>query len=218
MKPMNNNATGSKISVMFTQSYQWKRSFTYTNSIGYCDQSIIFNRSSLIPLNGKTLKYVTVPTSYCDGYIPISTDEYCTDFSALMDSSSEEASTIKNITAESKFCVTFQDGNWIIVLSTVSSTGRRKKDKVIVLIILSRSSIFISAKIEYASYTNGARVHSHYFVTFNDSLRESSLVTTFSLGVGRAWRQAESTGFDVDLSGTDDSGKVFGGALGLRDN
>ena len=115
-KPMNKSATGSKISVMFTQSYQWKRSVSVGALNDYCDQTIINNKSPLIPNSAQNLVCVTTPCS--NGYAPISVNGYCTDFSATLDSSSGQSSALRNITAGSKFCVAFQDGNWMTVLAT----------------------------------------------------------------------------------------------------
>src|SRR5690349_5163226 len=91
-KPMNNTNTNSQISVMFIQSYQWRR------TRAYCDQSTILDQTPLIPGENGTLNCVTIPSSSCDGYQSISINEYCTDFSSLIDSSSGQISTIRNIT------------------------------------------------------------------------------------------------------------------------
>ena len=122
-KPMNNTDTGSTISVMFTQSYQWRRSRAGCG----CTTSTILNLSPLIPATSDKLDCVTTPISFCGGYTPISINEYCTDYSTLVDSSSGQISTVTNIAAGSVFCVAFQGSAWIGLQSTSCNTGRRKK-------------------------------------------------------------------------------------------
>lgn len=120
-KPMNNTANSSTIAVMFTQSYQWRRSYTGAG----CNQTTITNQSPLIPNANDKL---TCTTSSCGGYTAISINEYCTDFSALVDSSSGLISTVENITAGSKFCVAYSGSAWIKLYSTsCGSTGRKKR-------------------------------------------------------------------------------------------
>ncbi|CAF0815935.1 unnamed protein product [Rotaria sordida] len=128
-KPMDKHATGTHVSVMITQSYQWKRSWIgpWGSGITYCNQSIILNQTPKIPASNS---YLTCVTSSCGGYVNTSIDEYCTDYSSLIDSSSGQISTLQNITAGSKFCVAFRDKSWIKVLSTVcSSSGRKKRER-----------------------------------------------------------------------------------------
>ena len=115
-KPVNNTASGSTIDVMFTQSYQWRRSWTGGGGgSGSCTQTTIQNKSPLIPNTGSTLNCVT---GSCGGYTPISINEYCTDFSTLMDTSSGQISTVETVNVGSQFCVAYQDRAWIRVLST----------------------------------------------------------------------------------------------------
>ena len=57
-KPMNNTDVNSTISIMFTQSYQWRESQTH------CDQSYILNQSPKIPMNADTLQCVTSPIKF----------------------------------------------------------------------------------------------------------------------------------------------------------
>ncbi|CAF0863425.1 unnamed protein product [Rotaria sordida] len=126
---MDKHATGTHVSVMITQSYQWKRSWIgpWGSGITYCNQSIILNQTPKIPASNS---YLTCVTSSCGGYVNTSIDEYCTDYSSLIDSSSGQISTLQNITAGSKFCVAFRDKSWIKVLSTVcSSSGRKKRER-----------------------------------------------------------------------------------------
>ena len=119
-KPMNNTATGSTIEIMFTQSYQWRLSF---NGAG-CNQNTIVNKSPMIPNSNAKLKCTT---SSCGGYKELSINEYCTDFSTLVDSSSGQISIVQNITAASKFCVAYRDYAWIKLYSTSCGSGRRKR-------------------------------------------------------------------------------------------
>ncbi|CAF1276497.1 unnamed protein product [Adineta ricciae] len=105
-KPMDNTATGSTIPIMFTQSYQFRRSANSANSYDYCNQSIILNQSPKIPNSGQTLACVV--TNY---------------FSSVRDSSSGQISTIENITAGSSFCVGFQDFSWVSVYSSTLCPG-----------------------------------------------------------------------------------------------
>lgn len=114
-KPINNTASGATIDVMFTQSYQWRRSWTNGGSSGYCDQTTILNKSPLIPSTSDTLACVT---GSCGGYTSISINEYCTDFSTLMDTSSGQTSTVRAVNVGSYFCVAYRDSAWIRVLST----------------------------------------------------------------------------------------------------
>ncbi|UJR07281.1 hypothetical protein I4U23_011569 [Adineta vaga] len=120
-KPMNNTATGSTISVMFTQSYQFRRSAYSADAYNYCNQSIILDQSPLIPNSAQ--KKVNCTSISCANYVPISVNEYCTDFSIIRDSSSGQISTIQDIIAGSQFCVGFQDFSWITVYSTVCAGG-----------------------------------------------------------------------------------------------
>lgn len=124
-KPVNNVATGSTVDVMFTQSYQWRRSWTSGSGSGFCDQTIIQNKSPLIPNTGSTLNCIT---GVCGGYTSIPINEYCTDFSTLVDTSSGQISTVKTINVGSQFCVAYQDSAWIRILSTnCPSSGRKKR-------------------------------------------------------------------------------------------
>jgi hypothetical protein len=118
---MNNTASGSTVAVMFTQSYQWRRSFSGAG----CTQSTIINRTPLIP---NTSDQLTCTTSSCGGYSAISINEYCTDFSILVDSSSGQISTVENIAAGAKFCVAFAGSAWIkLYTNNCGSSGRRKR-------------------------------------------------------------------------------------------
>ncbi|CAF1402365.1 unnamed protein product [Adineta ricciae] len=119
-KPMDNTATGLTIPIMFTQSYQFRRSANSANSYDYCNQSIILNESPKIPNSGQTL---TCVVTNCVNYVPISINEYCTDFSSIRDSSSGQISTIENITTGSSFCVGFQDFSWVSVYSSTLCPG-----------------------------------------------------------------------------------------------
>ncbi|UJR07174.1 hypothetical protein I4U23_011462 [Adineta vaga] len=128
-KPMTKNVTGSTVAIMFTQSYQWKRTWTPSSGGGstYCDKTTILNRSPKIPVSGDNLLCVS---GSCGGYTNIPVDEYCTDFSTVVDSSSGQISTLRTITVGSKFCVAFQSKYWMKVLSTdctSQSYGRKKR-------------------------------------------------------------------------------------------
>ncbi|CAF2840099.1 unnamed protein product [Rotaria sp. Silwood2] len=124
-KPVDNTANGSKIAIMFTQSYQWRRSF---GSSTYCNQSIIVNQSPKLSSGSGTLQCTTTPSSACGSYSALDIGEYCTDFSTVVDSSSGQISTIENITASSSFCVAFQGNAWIgLQSSNCGSTGRKKR-------------------------------------------------------------------------------------------
>jgi hypothetical protein len=52
----------------------------------------------------------------------MSVNEYCTDFSSILDSSSGQITRTRSVAAGSSFCVAFQDGNWITVLATSCTT------------------------------------------------------------------------------------------------
>ncbi|CAF1510665.1 unnamed protein product [Rotaria sp. Silwood1] len=118
-KPIANTITGSTVSVMFTQSYQWRLS-----TAGYCNQTYIVNRSPLIPSMSGILACVSSHTGFCGGYSSMSIFEYCTDYSTFLDSSSGQISTVQTITIGSQFCVAFQSGSWIPVqVACASSTG-----------------------------------------------------------------------------------------------
>ncbi|CAF3561829.1 unnamed protein product [Adineta steineri] len=104
-KSLNNTDFNSTISVMFTQSYEWRQTQTH------CDQSYISNQTIKIPMNGDKLECVT-NSSACGNYIPLSVNGYCTDFSTLTDSSSSQISDIEEITMDSKFCVAYQGATW----------------------------------------------------------------------------------------------------------
>ena len=109
-KPLNTTGTiGSTINVMFTQSYQWKRSAAGS----FCNDTYIVDRSPLVPSGSGSLECVTGTTSQCGGYTTISTRAFCIDYSIPMDSSSTQISTIKNLTVGSKFCVAFQGSAWV---------------------------------------------------------------------------------------------------------
>ncbi|CAF3395486.1 unnamed protein product [Rotaria socialis] len=108
---------------MFTESYQWKHSFSSPTA---CDQSTIVNESPTISGVNANLQCTTTSTT-CGSYTAVSIAEYCTDFSALADSSSGQISTVENITAGSAFCVVFQGSGWIgLQSSNCGSSGRRK--------------------------------------------------------------------------------------------
>lgn len=121
-KPMNNTAGGSTVAVMITQSYQWRLSF---NGAG-CNQSTIVNQSPLIP-NASDKLSCTNSSSTCGGYTAISINEYCTDFSQLVDSSSGQISTVENIAAGSNFCIAYSGSAWITLYSTNCGWSGRKK-------------------------------------------------------------------------------------------
>ena len=111
-KPLNTTSViGSTIDVMFTQSYQWKRSV----SGSFCNDTYIANRFPLVPSSASSLVCVTGTISQCGGYTPISVPGYCIDYSIPLDSSSAQISTIKNLTVGSKFCVAFQSGAWVTI-------------------------------------------------------------------------------------------------------
>jgi len=109
-KPLNTTGTiGSTINVMFTQSYQWKRSI----SSSFCDDTYIANRFPLVPSAAGSLACVTGTISQCGGYTSISIRGYCIDYSIPMDSSSTQISTIKSLTVGSNFCVAFRSTYWV---------------------------------------------------------------------------------------------------------
>jgi hypothetical protein len=105
-KPLNKTDLNPTIPIMFTQSYQWRRSQTH------CDQTYITNQSPKIPMNTDTLNCVTNPSNFCGNYTPISVNGYCTDFSTILDSSSSQISVVENITIGSIFCVAYQGSTW----------------------------------------------------------------------------------------------------------
>jgi len=121
-KPMNNTASGSTIPIMFTQSYQWRLSFAGAG----CNQSTILNQSPMIPATSDKLTCTTTGSS-CGGYTAISINEYCTDFSVLVDSSSGQISTVENITVGSSFCVAYQGSAWVELYTTNCGGNGRKK-------------------------------------------------------------------------------------------
>lgn len=112
-KPLNNTDWNSTVSIMFTQSYQWRQSQTH------CDTSYILNQSPKIPMNNDKLQCVTTPPSSCGDFIPVSVNGYCTDFSTFIDSSSSRISDVENITMGSKFCVAYQGSIWPGVQSSI---------------------------------------------------------------------------------------------------
>jgi len=120
-KPMNNTATGSNIPVMFTQSYQWRRSYTGAG----CSQTTIMNQSPLIPNTSSFLSCTTSPP--CGGFTNLSINEYCTDYSVLVDSSAGSISYVENITAGAEFCVAYSGQNWVQLYTTVGCSGRKKR-------------------------------------------------------------------------------------------
>lgn len=108
-KAMNTtSANHSTIPVMFTQSYEWRRS-----SSVFCNDSYIWNQSPLVPPSSGSLVCVTTPTSKCGGYTSMLTRGYCTDYSTILDCTSSQISITKNITVGSKFCVAFSGSNWV---------------------------------------------------------------------------------------------------------
>ncbi|CAF3785454.1 unnamed protein product [Rotaria sp. Silwood1] len=124
-RPMSNTDTSSKVAIMFTQSYQWRRSYGAST---YCDQTVITNQSPKLSSGTNTLQCRTTPSSACGSYSSIDIGEYCTDFSTIVDSSSGQISTIQNITAGSVFCVSFQGSAWIgLQSSNCGGTGRKKR-------------------------------------------------------------------------------------------
>ncbi|UJR29322.1 hypothetical protein I4U23_010534 [Adineta vaga] len=110
-----NNRTNLNFSltlpIMFTQSYQWRRTQTY------CDQTFIGNQTRKIPMNGDKLQCVT-NSSLCGNYAPLSVNGYCTDFSTFIDTSSSQISNIETITMDSKFCVAYQGSTWPGIISS----------------------------------------------------------------------------------------------------
>jgi hypothetical protein len=121
-KPMNNTADGSTIPIMFTQSYQWRLSYSGAG----CNQSTIVNQSPMIPGASDKLTCTTTGSS-CGGYTAISINEYCTDFSVLVDSSSGQVSTVQNIAVGSTFCVAYQGSAWVTLYTTNCGWSGRKK-------------------------------------------------------------------------------------------
>lgn len=102
-KPLNNSILNSNISVMFTQSYQWRQ--LQVN----CDQNYIDNQTPKIPMNADLLRCVS---SSCGDYIPLSVNGYCTDFSTILDSSSSQIYNVETFTNGSKFCVAYRNAAW----------------------------------------------------------------------------------------------------------
>ena len=118
-KPLNNTDTNSQLSIMFTQSYQWRLSY----ALSYCNESYILNQSPKIPVDTSQLQCITTPSSSCGGYIPLNITEYCTDFSTFIDSSSGQISEVVTIAASSKFCVAFQSSAWIGLQINCGTSG-----------------------------------------------------------------------------------------------
>lgn len=102
-KPLNNTISNSNISVMFTQSYHWRR--LQVN----CDQNYVDNQSPKIPMNADRLQCVS---NSCGDYIPLSVNGYCTDFSPILDSSSSQISDVETFANGSKFCVAYRNSAW----------------------------------------------------------------------------------------------------------
>ena len=127
-KPINNSASQNIVDVMFIQSYQWKRSWTSGSSSGFCNRSTILNQWPKIPASNDTLKCVTTA---CGAFQDIPIDEYCTDFSTLVDSSSGQIFNIQYFDVGTQFCVAFQDSAWARVLSTdCGSSGKKRRHLV----------------------------------------------------------------------------------------
>lgn len=127
-KPMNNSASQNIVDVMFIQSYQWKRSWTSGSSSGFCNQSTILNQWPLIPASNITLKCVTAA---CGGFQDIPINEFCTDFSTLVDSSSGQTFNVQYFDVGTRFCVAFQEKAWTKVLSTECSSSGRKRREIV---------------------------------------------------------------------------------------
>src|SRR5689334_5127584 len=100
--PLNKTNGSSIISVLFTQSYQWRQTDTY------CNQSFIYNYPPALPSDSETLDCVTTPASSCGGYLTLKTKGYCTDSSTALNLRASQISNVVNITVGSKFCVAFQ--------------------------------------------------------------------------------------------------------------
>ena len=102
-KPLNNTDLNAMVSVMFTQSYQWRQ------LVVHCDQDTITNKSPKIPMNADLVQCVS---SSCGSYVPVSVNGYCTDYSTVLDSSASQISDVENITSGSKFCVAYRSVAW----------------------------------------------------------------------------------------------------------
>ncbi|CAF1104328.1 unnamed protein product [Adineta ricciae] len=111
----NENQTSSSVPVTFTQSYQWKESATY------CNQSLIFVYPP-VSVNPDILQCVS-PTSLCGGYTTLSTQGYCMDSSLISDTRSSYILHTENITVGSKFCVAFQNMNWMVLQAPSCNTS-----------------------------------------------------------------------------------------------
>lgn len=66
-----------------------------------------------MPAELTKLDCVTTPSSACGGYKSISVNEYCTDYSELVDISTGQISKVQNITVGSKFCIAYEDKAWV---------------------------------------------------------------------------------------------------------
>jgi hypothetical protein len=118
------NTTDSMIPVMFTQSYQWRLSY---GSITNCSESSILNQSPMLGSSSEYLVCVSNASSCTNSnYQRLGIQEYCTDFSALVDSSSGLITNVENITAGAQFCVAYQGGDWTKLYATQCG-GRRKR-------------------------------------------------------------------------------------------
>lgn len=93
--------------------------------IWFLQSSTILNQWPRIPASNHTL---TCVTSNCASFQDIPIDEFCTDFSTLVDSSSGQVFDIQYFDVGNYFCVAYQETAWARVLSTVcSSTGRKRR-------------------------------------------------------------------------------------------
>ncbi len=108
-KSMNNTDISSIIPIMFTQSYQWGASATV------CNQSGIYNLPNM-PSQNDSFKCVS-NSSLCGGFLSLETNGYCIDSSYSLNSRSTQISNVENITANSIFCVAFQNIYWRLIRS-----------------------------------------------------------------------------------------------------
>ncbi|CAF0742776.1 unnamed protein product [Adineta steineri] len=108
-KVIDNDITNSSIPVIFTQSYQW------TETATYCNQSYIVPPSgSSIP---SVLACVNTTNSSCGGYTSLNALGHCVDSSNVFNSRTSQILDTENIAIGSKFCVAFQNMNWMVLQS-----------------------------------------------------------------------------------------------------
>ena len=105
-EPLKKVGFAANISVRFTQSYQWHQSHTP------CDRSFIVDSSRKIPISSDRLQCVSTSSSSCDGYSSANINEYCTDFSSLLNASFTQIVNTERITVGSKICVVYQGVAW----------------------------------------------------------------------------------------------------------